>query len=546
MEFNANSPKISKVFEVIAERTFMVNVLTVNQKGILVLAFLYFLLILPLRWGTFVNSENNVDEGQLLAGAITFAAKPKYYDSIEGTTVGPVSTIILSLGIWAGARASYAYGRIMGALMLIFSALLLFGCFKRTSGEMSTGFLAAAPFVPFFGPLCFFDYVALNGEYAAILCLSLTLFFVGASVSSESTSGRRFFSFALGFTALLPPLAKLQAAPIAAGLLSCFFVGIFFLRSLKERLVAFLLGVVACHVLFFGYLFITHTGQTFWDVYIVQNLIYARANTASWIMRFKILQEMFNVFDYSERFGWFHFVWIIAALTFVIMNRKRLSVSMKIYVAVGIISVILSSYSIMAPANNSNHYFLFEIWALLILAGTLFVAGVSLLEVGTRKRNVFFIVYFLLMWAAPLVNKIDHTRFPSLRREAGEVPMTGALAAKEILKYAGVDDAITVWGWMPRLYVLTQRRQGTLTGHTHWEIEGEKGYLKRFVEKMKENRPVVFVDAVGPSDFGPSLRQLHAHERFPDVNRYVEANYRFVSEIEQVRIYVLNDRMNQR
>jgi hypothetical protein len=83
--------------------------------------------------------------------------------------------------------------------------------------------------------------------------------------------------------------------------------------------------------------------------------------------------------------------------------------------------------------------------------------------------------------------------------------------------------------------------QGTREAHSYYQISKSKQqgyYLKRYVSDLMQNKPVVFVDAVGPKSFGfnnPAQR----HGNFPIVKAVIDSHYAFVAEIEGVRIYVL-------
>jgi len=66
----------------------------------------------------------------------------------------------------------------------------------------------------------------------------------------------------------------------------------------------------------------------------------------------------------------------------------------------------------------------------------------------------------------------------------------------------------------------------------------EDYYLKRYVSDIMQNKPVIFVDAIGPKSFC-FKNSAQRHENFPMVKAVIDSYYTFVAEIEGVRVYVL-------
>ena len=113
--------------------------------------------------------------------------------------------------------------------------------------------------------------------------------------------------------------------------------------------------------------------------------------------------------------------------------------------------------------------------------------------------------------------------------------------AKKIREYAQPNERMTIWGWMNHYYVETGLIQGTRQADSDAQISGSKQqdyYLKKYVSDLIRNKPVIFVDAVGPKSFHFN-NAAQRHDNFPIVKAVIDAAYDFVAEIEGVRIYVL-------
>jgi hypothetical protein len=98
-----------------------------------------------------------------------------------------------------------------------------------------------------------------------------------------------------------------------------------------------------------------------------------------------------------------------------------------------------------------------------------------------------------------------------------------------------------VWGYFLLLYLSFGLIQGTRDPHSYFQISKSKQQdyeLKRYVSELRQNRPVIFVDAVAPNSFYLK-HSAQRHENFPIVKAAIDSYYAFVAEIEGVRVYVL-------
>ncbi len=101
-------------------------------------------------------------------------------------------------------------------------------------------------------------------------------------------------------------------------------------------------------------------------------------------------------------------------------------------------------------------------------------------------------------------------------------------------------------GWNCQLRVESGLPQATREAVSERQIrlsdQRDTYYRPRYLEDIMRNRPVFFVDAVGPGSFEFHDRATQAHETFPLLRVCVKLHYQLLSDLGYARIYVRNDR----
>jgi hypothetical protein len=507
----------------------------------ILLVILFFSLLFPLRRHTFVDTELSVDESQTIAAAITLAAKPYFWKSVEEGTLGPVHPLILNASALLGWSLGYANARRIGTFLIFISGLSLFAFFRRFSGYWSS-FLAATPVVIFFGLVINGDYLAYNGEHSDILLLSIALALLGIALTSLSRRYRFISAFGLGLVAGLVPLTKLQGAPIALVILLTLPLGCALTRldrKLFLKMTTFLTaGAATPYLILATYLFASGAYSNFFHFYLLRNITYANYNPATWSERWQCFLTLTDRFQAFEQFGKDYVGWIQYSFLLVVLRYRTFSALLKTSVICAALCVATSIYSATRPNNYFDHYFLFIMWAGILGGGTFLIALLSSFAGRRWIQTAIAVSFVICMLYLPLATKIRGKVLPTVD---DSTKMEGREVAAEILKYARPSDSITIWGWQPSLYVLTGLTQGTMSGATFWEIRGDKHSYNVFVSQFAANKPAVFIDVVGPHSFSFTNEAKEAHEAFPELNEYVETHYTFIKRLEGDRLYVRND-----
>jgi hypothetical protein len=412
----------------------------------------------------------------------------------------------------------------------------------------------------------FWDMIAYNSEHIQMLMISIGIFLYSRMIHL-SDRRQTIYLFLLGFTLGCVPFAKLQSVPIALSV--AFFCGIDLFSGYKNNkkktikiLTIFIIGGLIPSIFVLSYLLLFGNFWDFWQSYIVSNLAYAQkglsVSAVSWASKISILPLLIWTTPHTR----FYFIslFISALGASVILFRWRPSlISIDVKLAfLSSLMVLTSYYSIIQPGNIFHHYQMLFILPAIFFSGTLIGVVYRRQNFGFRVQRILIIIFVLIAVVFPSFYAISmgskgmkyiNMYWRAYRRYAKTYGYADIYAfytkksevAKKISEYAHPNERMAIWGWMNQYYVETGLVQGTRDPHSYRQISKGKQqdyYLRRYVSDLIQNRPMVFLDAVGPKSFYFN-DSAQRHENFPTVRVVLEGQYTFVAEIEGVRVYVL-------
>jgi hypothetical protein len=252
----------------------------------------------------------------------------------------------------------------------------------------------------------------------------------------------------------------------------------------------------------------------------------------------------------------------VAAVAAAVMNWKETirSKGGRLF-GFGAILTGVAIYSAAAPGRHYVHYLLFL--AVPVFAWS--AAGLTCFDAQVQKRKVaartLITIIVGAVWATFAI--VPQT----LQEPVGEYPagyLEKMLAAPPtpvgaaVRKYGKPGEPLAVWGWMGHLFVETGMWRATRDSVLDYAwigtgrpgsmdvIEDYKNAVPRyfqdlFMSDLEKSQPAVFVDAVSPLGGAFHNRALFGYETFPPLAAYVSAHYRFVEEVEGVRIFLRTD-----
>ncbi len=489
------------------------------------------LLVIMMRLPVLVfNQEINPDESQMIAHALTLRHFPTYWESVDGTTIGPVNNYALLLPSVFGLGFDYISARLLGLVWLLGSLLF----FYRSVKNFFDGPTAQLSLLP---PLFFLaftqdpDFVHYSSEQLPLFLLNLGLWQLSKIQTVNKGESNWQGIYWLGFFLGMNPFVKIQVVPQVAVIGLFALLGLYQHKAFGKKFSALLLGgvtvpaVIVILALGFGVL------DDLWDYYVLGNLIYAGGSS--------LMQSMVRVpsfFAKNPDFLLFLGSLGLGVLTLFFQKTKGILKPGQLSAFV-FLWLFAALYAATKTGNDFGHYLNLAIYPFSLL-GALFIYKIqkngTLVPIAGLLALAPFMVSFCLkaIQHKPLnayVSGTDH------RVPVGNV-------AQLILKYAQPSDRLVVWGWMCRYHVETQMPQGTAENHSERCIYPHplrQKYYQRFLDDLKKNRPKVFVDAVGNS-LWLNDRPTQAHEAFTELKNFIGKNYHLVGEAERTRVYIRN------
>jgi len=509
------------------------------------------LLLLGFRWpGATRNEELNPDESQLIASALTMAATGDYWGRVDGATTGPLAPLPLVLPRLLGLPLDYVAARLVQILLLWGAILCVWRIFARCFGERAAPWLTL-PLTCAIAFTQYWDFVSFSSEQASLLLTALTVWLLCTALDPATgvvTAPRRLA--AAGFLTGLLPFSKLQVAPFAA------VIGVAGLAwvatngtAVRARLRAagIFAGGAAAALLVIVLTMLARGGwNDFVESYVLTNLWYAAARTNPWRDSPAVLHFLVND---SWGFPYFYYpCWLLIALGLagwpaLPPERRRILVltGALFCVAFGIV---------VAPGRSSQHY-LQLLWLPMtlhagMLAGALAEASRVRSRPGRGWRTGLVWLAWIGLGVAPQLYYRTHDWNPYLApfcENRGRMP--GNPVAELVRQWARPGDTMAVWGWAPRFHVLTQLPHATSESNAERQISPgpRRPYFRaRFLRELRARSPAIFLDAVGPGNFGYHERSVDGHEVLPELRDLVAARYVLAGDLAGTRVYVRRDR----
>ncbi|HET7535375.1 MAG TPA: hypothetical protein VFJ90_02915, partial [Candidatus Didemnitutus sp.] len=510
------------------------------------------LFLLAWRWPfLLVAHEFNMDESQFIGGTLGLARDPVFWRGTDGNTSGPLDYYTLLPVPWLGLPLDYFTARLTG-LLVIWSALtlclrLLAGLFNRTSA-----WLGVLPAAVFFATTSDPDFLHYSSETTSIGLIALAAWLLVRTHRTGSYAALLAASAVAGSL----PWAKLQAAPIGAGLVLIALWLVWLDRArpsaVRWRRAGVVTGAALAPTLVVLGLAVATTGI---DIvirrYVAQNIFYAQggrpfADVAGYFLRYALDQEANRMARFPMQDGrlfWLLVATVAATIPAMIRCLLRRERPHLLFVTGGLLTVAALA-AILGPRRVSVHYLLFAIIPVTLWIG----ASVGVLWTQLRERRLqwgFAAGMLLLGGLLPLATRGLQPE-PFLFGQMSEHwrhPRTGE--AEIVRRLAGPDGSIGAWGWASYLYAETGLPPATRDALNQWSIDEtvqRSHYRSVYLADLKASRPAVFVDTIGPAGFYYNDRAKLGHESYPELGDFIRQNYVLVVDWDRIRIYARNGR----
>jgi len=491
------------------------------------------------------NHELNPDESQMISHAITLARWPVYWQSVDGTTIGPLDLYALLLPRLLGLGFDYTAARVLGLGCIAGSLSFLFGSLRAFFGA-SVARVAWLPALLFLSFTQLPDFVHYSSEHVPLVLLGGAVWLFARSVSEKDTPLIR--AFGIGFLLGMVPFGKLQGVP-PAGVVAVFALVLFWQRRQVRQIAFLLVGGLTFPILALGLSAAFGVLDDFWTFYIVGNLQYGTNQSL-----LDTLLGVIAIWGKSTYFRWLAVVGVfLLGMHFFQLRRYGWVIkSGRIVGAFIALSLLATGYAILKSGFPFTHYLHWLVAPLTLLNGWI----LSYFLTSTQRPLTpqiagYGLTTSLLMLAPLLVNLTPGRAYnaylsnPSANRALPQSAVSRAIeSALPPGATAQPGAALVVWGWQCTYYVETQLPAGTAENHTErciFPIQLRDTYRQRFLNDMQRTRPLAFVDAVGKQSWWVQDRATQGYESFPALAVYVRRHYRLVGEVNDCRLFVRND-----
>lgn len=495
---------------------------------------MYLIVLLMMRMPAIVyNHLFNPDENLFIVGAMTLAQEPIYWDSVDGCTSGPLNFYIITLFCELFHQPyDYISGRTVGILLMLGSIIFYFLSLKKLFST-NISFISLLPAVSFLATTTYSDFIHFSSEHLPIFLLGI-IAFLYSKIATE-TQAKPLTLFVMGLIAGLITLTKLQAIPIAFCLILVTYWLIYTKHKLHFLKLALWLttGGLIVFIMTFAWAIQFDVAEKIWIYYLKNNLSYgSKTNLLATI--YHSLFDKINIF-----------IRIIAVLGlilsvyyFIIKRQFKLSIQ-GIFVVMLVMSTLLSVYK---TGHVFHHYLLFLIFPATYLYA-FFLKELSLFSqkgITTLILIVITTTVFGKTLKYPLNNQFISANSP-------QRPLEISATSKEIMKYLRADEPLVIWGDDGRLYLETKRIQGITWSNSHWGMYSDslqRHFEDEFIKKFTEKPFPVFVDA-HPTKGTFMTRDKLGFETKPTLKKLIDSAYTLVSEFDEKRVYVRNERFRK-
>ena len=530
----------------------------------------------------FDNSELNPDEGQLVTQAITLAQDPVFGRSVDGTSIGPINSYLLLLPRLLGLSIDYTDAHLTSLLLIALALGVFYFSLLRLASPVVSRLTVLITLV-FFAWTTENDYLHYSSELTSLPIITICFYLATRIIQAKNLAISDAMFWVLGFTAGLTPYCKLQTLPIVGMILAVATIYLFktagkkALPQFSKMAVAFLLPTI----LVFSLAYWFGVERYFIDYYFIGNLTtYAEIYANSPLVHRNFFSKLvsFPIFaSHHPDFALFSLANCVIILSAALVvkwslrskqNRLRTPSWTNTLVTLTTLSAL---WAIITPGTEFGHHLL------LLVFPFGWVMGLSLQFIRTHlpiraQAHLALAILGLFIVDITLSNHVLLAHIKQFARRSTNssialaaqpnptslqvrnppvfwfpfrARVTLSPVAQVIKRYATDSDKMAVWGWNCQYYVEANLAQGVSENHTQRSIIPNRmrdQYLSRYARELRTNKPVVFLDAVGPAS--QILNQPNQqHEHFDSINRVIQDQYSLVASVDSVRIYVRRDRL---
>lgn len=511
------------------------------------LLFLFFALINKLPNVSNNNSLNSDEAINLAVGQSLHYDDPVLWRTADFTTLGPLHTLSFGIPGYFGFAIDYSNSRIIWLIIILLTYFFIFKACRVFFGPRLAQLSFLYPGLFFaFGNLASLNHFYNEATSILVLSIGLYLFSLRYTGKKNERSLDYLFYFLMGIT----PYFKLQAIPIAFFLCMAYYIRGFQREGFNFRssLSALFFGLLPTFLLL-GYLAAFGQIGNFYSFYILMNSGYGDSD--------RITGKIFNTFlvrNLNELpISYFLKAPFLLAtvLMTLLLTVKRKDALLLFITGLSWITI----YAVAKPGYAYSHYFTYLILPLPLVIG--YFLNLPALEPRLKRLKIpFLAVLFLFCFSLSFFNLRDSyytglyrgivfkmVNFKRSKVEPG--PLAQELLRLK-LQFPAISRLVN-FDWYPEIHIETGILQGThinvperLYGYQVSDSLSTGFSRKIFLKDLQKNKPEIILipTTTQRSYFDFTYTGFH---RIPEIKAYVDQNYSFYRNVDNVDILLRND-----
>jgi hypothetical protein len=501
------------------------------------------LCLLAFRWPSFLFlNELNPDESWLIANARKFMVVPIPWLGVDNTTSGPLNSYVLLLPTLLAIAIDYPVVRIMGILLLLCLLVFSYMTVRSLSSEQAAR-LAILPSVALLG-VEQKAFLAFSTEMLPIALMAISTYIFAHMVAH----GQHWLGVYVGGLCLSAvPFAKLQAGPLALLIFGLAFAVLrpktridttstltmdsseskvsVCPRSLWIFRICLIAGGVTVPFVILAMVLAGHALSDAWRSYILTQLFLSSAPLSPRAFLSFLLSS-------CRAFPAYAFMMLILAVAPYVWVRwfspRPISQKNDGWILGTVLYTLTVGFVIWKGSNPWDHYLLFFLHPLILMVGLLWYRALGEHDAAPVRQHSmamsFVATLLLVVWIIGALRTGSRLQGHILSSLQAPVDPVSQL----ILTVVGDDHHFTVWGYMPRYYVMTGLYPSTRDAMTQFQIQEtplKKYYIDRYLYDFRTSQLNVFVAATDEGNFAWHWGTDPSYRNIPELARIISEDF---------------------
>ncbi len=486
-------------------------------------------MILYWRLGSIVyHFVLNPDEAQAGANAIRIWHYGLTWKHIDGTTVGPFNSLILTWPYLFGLGVTLLTVRLTAIFLIFVQISALTISFYITAGT-TTAILASLPLVVFYAFVRFPDFTHYTSEVLSITLCLVAFSMIVINYASRLTKPKHNSSllFLSGLLIGCVPFSKMQVVPVAAviGLLTLILIYLDKQNPKLKMSLIYISGVTIIPAFMFGAMFFNGSLADFYYSYIKWSGIYVR-DMLSLKSFYSLLQWNPMVFKTVSACLFMALMSFIYAMAFVKRKRETSELILKCFaLAIVIVSILVISW----PGRKVPHYLVIIIPVACIFYSVI----ISDIKYASKLKHIIIhsaiiLVMMIYFMAPPTITNFNK----KITRNKDLYPsgMIYEIKPNNLFDWIVPSEprSMVAWGWMPVYYMHAGMPSASRETHNFgqlMETELKPYFRDRFIDDIKLSKPNLIIDAVTKGAFAFNDQGKYGTKTFPALQKIIDEQY---------------------